>query len=845
MTRSSTAEPQTDRRRVIERPRLTRLLDETNARIILLTAPAGYGKTTLAQQWLAQRPNASYRGTPASADVAALALGLAVAAGELVAGAEDRLRERLRATNHPEQETDVLAELLAEDLAEWPSEAWLAIDDYQFAMEAEAPERFVERLLELTPLRLLVASRNRPTWATARRILYGEIFELERDALAMRDDEAREVLAHRGEHAPALVERAEGWPAVIGLAALTESLKLPEDDLPATLYDYFAEEVYLQADPAVRWALCQLAIAPTITTDLADVLFGYEAGTRMLEHAVRLGVLSSESHGRYVLHPLLRDFLETKVREHGADARALVVSRLENFLLRRNDWDDAFLLIEQWGTESHIDHLIEGALDRLLAEGRSATLERWLEFARSHGVESPVIDLAGAEIAFRRGEHRLAEVLALRSAHGFTEDHPFIARAYFRAGQSASLTNRLDLALTLHRRAQRLAQDPAQMREALLGQLVAAIDLEADQIDELASELDRFEDEGPTATLRLVTSRLFLASRVGGLDEALRQGEAARPLLGLVDDPLTRTAFLHMLGATLGVAARYDESSAVCGQVITEANDYRLRFVLPHAYVNKAIAELGRRNFRLAAGMLREAEALGLHTADPHTGMNVAAVRLRLRLARRMPMDRLIEIDSFSRESSMPSMLSDYLGAVALVLACQEDDVRAADFANQVEATSKSLGGRSFAAWARVISEHQRGSPKACDLGRGTFAEFYASGFRDSFVSAYRGFPQLLTTLGRDEQLLPGVIRTVASAHDHALARSVGLPVPANELHATQLSRREAEVHKLMASGMSNREIAQALFISEATVKVHVRRVLQKLGVRSRTEAALKESEID
>jgi LuxR family transcriptional regulator, maltose regulon positive regulatory protein len=343
------------------------MLDETNARMILLTAPAGYGKTTLAQQWLGERPNASYRGTPASADVAALALGLAVAAGEIIPGAEDRLRERLRATNHPEQETDVLAELLAEDLAEWPSEAWLAIDDYQFAMEAEAPERFVERLLELTPLRLLVASRNRPTWATARRILYGEILELERDALAMSDDEAHEVLAHRGEHAPALVERAEGWPAVIGLAALTESISLPEDDLPATLYEYFAEEVYLQAEPAVRWALCQLAIAPTITIELADELFGCEAGPRMLEHATRLGVLNSESHGRYVLHPLLRDFLETRVREHGAEARVSVVSRLDDFLLRRNDWDDAFLLIERWGDESHIDHLIEGDLDRLLA----------------------------------------------------------------------------------------------------------------------------------------------------------------------------------------------------------------------------------------------------------------------------------------------------------------------------------------------------------------------------------------------------------------------------------------------------------------------------------------------
>lgn len=845
MTRSSTAERQTDRRRVIERPRLTRLLDETNARIIVLTAPAGYGKTTLAQQWLGQRPSAWYRGTPASADVAALAIRLAVAAGEILPGAEDRLRERLRATNHPEQETDILAELLAEDLAEWPSEAWLAIDDYQFAMEAEASERFVERLLELTPLRLLVTSRNRPAWATARRILYGEIFELERDVLAMSDDEAREVLAHRGEHAPALVERAEGWPAVIGLASLTKSLPLPEDDLPATLYDYFAEEVYLQAEPAVRWGFCQLAIAPTITTELAEVLFGYKAGVRILGEAVRLGVVSPESHGRYVLHPLLREFLETRVREHGADARALVVSRLEDFLLRRNDWDDAFLLIEHWGDESHIDHLIEGALERLLAEGRSATLERWLKFARSHAVESPVIDLARAEIAFRRGEYRLAEVLALRAAHGFTADHPFIARAYFRAGQSASLSNRVELALTLHQQAQRLAHDPVQIREALLGQLFAAIDLEADEVDELASQLDRFEGEGPAATLRLVTSRLFLASRLGGVDEALRQGEAARPLLGLVDDPLIRTAFLHMLGAALGVAARYDEASALCGQAITEANDYRLRFALPHTYVNKAIAELGRRNFRLASGMLREAEALGSHTGDPHTGTIAAAVRLRLRLAQGTPIDQPLEIDSFSPESSMPSMLSDYLGAVALVLACRAEHVRADDFANQVERASKSLEGRSFAAWARVISEYQRGSPKASDLGRRTFLELYASGFRDSFVSAYRGFPQLLTTLGADEQLLPRISRIVASAHDHALARSVGLAVPANSLHASPLSRRETEVHKLVASGMSNREIAQALFISEATVKVHVRRVLQKLGVRSRTEAALKESEND
>ena len=53
------------------------------------------------------------------------------------------------------------------------------------------------------------------------------------------------------------------------------------------------------------------------------------------------------------------------------------------------------------------------------------------------------------------------------------------------------------------------------------------------------------------------------------------------------------------------------------------------------------------------------------------------------------------------------------------------------------------------------------------------------------------------------------------------------------------LTRRENDTLALLAEGRSNREIAQALFVSEKTVKVHVAAIFRKLGVTNRTKAAM------
>ena len=63
-------------------------------------------------------------------------------------------------------------------------------------------------------------------------------------------------------------------------------------------------------------------------------------------------------------------------------------------------------------------------------------------------------------------------------------------------------------------------------------------------------------------------------------------------------------------------------------------------------------------------------------------------------------------------------------------------------------------------------------------------------------------------------------------------------PAPLSNFDAP-LTRRESEVLRQLALGLSNKEIAQALDISYETVKEHVQHILRKLGVADRTQAAV------
>ena len=108
----------------------------------------------------------------------------------------------------------------------------------------------------------------------------------------------------------------------------------------------------------------------------------------------------------------------------------------------------------------------------------------------------------------------------------------------------------------------------------------------------------------------------------------------------------------------------------------------------------------------------------------------------------------------------------------------------------------------------------------------------------DPVVIAVRATPRLGAFIAEQEQWRRWLQQLLAASQDVSLAASLGLQIPRAAKSRTTLSPRETEVHQLLAQGLTNEEIAKSLYISLSTTKVHVKHIYEKLGVRSRLEAA-------
>jgi DNA-binding NarL/FixJ family response regulator len=827
------------RRYIIKRPRLTRLLDRANARVLMLIAPAGFGKTTLAREWAGERTHAWYQGTTATADVAALAAGLSAVVSELIPDAGGRMVHRMRATGTPEEDVDVLAELFAEDLADWPEDAWLVFDDYQFAMEAKAPERFIEVLLRDAPVRLLLTSRKRPAWASARRLLYGELYELGRTDLAMDHDEAASVLAHRKD-APAagLVALAEGWPAVIGLAALTDDIELPEGSLPDALYDFFAEELYQAATEPLQRALCRLALAPTLAYDVADFLLGQDAPD-VIRAGVRLGFLNPRGSG-IELHPLLRTFLEAKYRETVLNSEN-DVRELAEYLSAQGHWDDAFALVSRSFSEDVFIALLERGLMVLLDDRRLRTLAHWLKLAESKAVDAPVVELAEAEIAFHEGLRRKAEALALRAAKRLNDAHALRSRAFYVAGSSARMDFHNERAAECYEKALQEAVTTGAKRDAVWGKFSVAIDLGDAAANLLLQELIDLNDGSASSEARVAICQHLMASRTGTDLKMLKDLFAASAfLLSRISDPLVASSFLTTEAMLLCQLAEYDHALQVALEGEKYARDVRIPFVIPHSKKMRALAATGIRHFSRAKQIIEWLEGEAKAREDIFLELEARLLMCRLLIVQGLPTRGADVLREPPRRFPFEGERGEYLATRGLALACARHPKAAIRLVEEAESISSTVEVRTLVPCTQAVVALAEGHSSGADLAIEALRTSRELGAFDCFVIAYRGCPQLLTASAEDNGAQQVLNELIDRAHDWRLARKMGLTRSRGQPSGAVLTPRESEVLNLIAQGLTNRAIAETLFVSPATVKLHVTHILEKLGVRSRTEAALR-----
>jgi ATP/maltotriose-dependent transcriptional regulator MalT len=806
------------RRHIIERPRLTRLLDETSARVIMLVAPAGYGKTTLARQWLANRRFAWFAATSASGDVAALAAGIARAVSSISGVRTSSVVTRLSGGYGVPHGLSELAELQIEELLSWPTDAWLVIDEYEWLVASGAADEYVRLLLEGSTLNLLLTSRARPSWATARKRIYGDFAVVDRSLLKMDSEEAEQVLAKADRSiSDDLLQIAAGWPAVIGLAALTPAERL-SDAIPETLYEYLADELFNESSRLLRDALPTLALAPSVSPEIAAVLCGQDQADQVIRQAAEAGYLG-DSGGVLAFHPLLKDFLLAKLDP--TDGQALeACADLVSLFLQTCAWDEAFHVIQNLPDQQPLLQLIKAGYEALLRTGRTATLSEWLDMARRQGVETSLLDLIEAELAAREGNTRLAERTALYVAHKGERSLRF--QALCVAGRCAHLDNRESDSLRHFQAAEALAQNGREKHEATWGALLCANAFRTkDELREALKAFLDYEPRGPDDLVRASNARLSVGvGFLGGIEEAV---EDALPVMFLSPedvDPLILTSFQNGFGRSLMLLGRYREALEVADEAIALAEATGLAFVLPHALVARAGALLGLERYGDVRRTLEEAEEHASKIGDRHNLVDVRTVRAKLAISIGKP-DRAIALTDDEALGVTAGMRGEYRATNALALACSGRVPEAERVLATALEVSTMTEVQALASAVRAVLAARTGDRDA--LGR-ELISLKATRVVDSILIARRGSEALAVAMDDLALLDMGEFDMRATNTEYALAC---------------LTTREREVLALVRLGKTNREIATKLVIEEVTVKVHVRHILRKLQVRSRTEAAV------
>ena len=425
---------------LVDRPRIRRALDASRSpSLTLVTAPAGYGKTTAVRDWCAGLATAVAWVTLDESDNDPVLLWryVATALDRVRRGLGQRALRRLAVAGSP---IEVAVDDLMNAIASLKSGLVVVLDDLQTVSSEECMSSIDYALAHLPPtVRLVLVTRVDPPLKLARMRAAGALIELRGTDLAFTVADAHDLLVVLGrleladEDIDLLVERTEGWPAALVLAWLW--LRRIEDPAQAVqafggdnrfVADYLSAEVLGALDGDARALLQGAAVLGEFTAGLCDwVLDRTDSASRLaeLEHS-NLLISRLEKSGWFRIHSLFAEYAVAQLLTVDPAAPSRIHQRAAEWFRLRGLPVETVVHAAAAGDQKLIAEVLVEHHLALIRGGASTTLLRWVQTLPDELIVGhPELAVAAATAAMLVGGVTLEQRRLLQLADRAREGH--------------------------------------------------------------------------------------------------------------------------------------------------------------------------------------------------------------------------------------------------------------------------------------------------------------------------------------------------------------------------------------------------------------------------------------
>jgi LuxR family transcriptional regulator, maltose regulon positive regulatory protein len=885
---------------LVPRDRLLRRLDDAcRARVTLVSAPAGFGKSTLLSTWIAQRGlPVGWVSLDARDNDPIRFWSYVVAALEGTWEGPWGIAWTMLQSPQPPPIEGVLIELL-NALAGVEGAVLLCLDDIHEIVDAAIHESLSFLVEHLPPhISLVLSGRSDPPLPLAQLRARRQLVEFRASDLRFTADEAEDFLSRvmgltlRAEEVATLASRTEGWVAGLQLAALSIQDVVDTGPFLANfsgehrfIFDYLAQEIIARQPVERRSLMIATSLLSRMTGGLCTALTGHHDGQAVLEALERDNLFVSpldRERRWYRYHGLFHDFLRAQVVDFfSPEAIAALHRRAAVWYADHGDVPEAVEHALEAQDFAWARDLIDGTLPEMLKRGELRLLLGWLDrlppslvrddrhlsmaaawahlaMGRQEAVEPHLRNVErviGAEAGNKvtaseklslaqRGA--LAEICCIRATLSFNRADlagviAISERALAYLGEDVTrgvLSNRPEIqSIAAFNSA--VAQEFSGHTEAALTGFATAIALLRETANHhlLPLAISHF------AQLHVLQGHLREAATI--YQEALHEVERHG-----TPSPLSGMAYVG-LGTLLYQWNELDRAAEYLQQGIDMGRPWSHWESLVGGYIGLGRIDLARGDAAQAMRRLDElaetTQLLKMEWAWPSIHAHRALLSAwngKVEAARDW-----VRTCELPQEGEIPSAIESHALTLARVLLAQGALWEARATLDRLLAGAERAGRLNRVIEASVIQAavYKAGGDEVAALGALERAlglaesEGYVRVFLDEGAPMQLLLKQLAPRVGYAERLLrehDGTSpRPIASGLSDALR--LGRDRPAYGL-LDDLTERELEVLALMAEGLTNQAIADRLYVSINTVKTHAKHIYEKLGVRNRAQATLR-----